>query len=120
MELDKYHFLYNAAAHFASMEKYPDGLMEAVMAGGFSGFEALCWALETLSMQGELARRYMGHDHQKPLKAAEALVLLRPMDVLEARRLVLEAIAHGIRSDRDENEEIDEVLLENEKKTESV
>ena len=65
MNFENYHFVYNAQAYFDAKKKYPDGLLNAIQA---DDFDALCWALEELSTQGELIRRDMGHDKQTPLK----------------------------------------------------
>lgn len=131
MNFSKYSFVYNAAAHFAAMEKYPDtedpdteekkgGLVNAVLQGGIAGFDALCWALEELSTQGELVRRNMGYDKQEPISAQTARVALKPYDVIAAKGLVMEAVAKGLRNDEDENNEVDEVLAELQKKTEKA
>ena len=88
MNIKDLHLLYNAAAHFAAQEKYPDGLISAMSSTGKEGFDALCWAVVELSTQGELCRRAMGHDKAKLLTLEE-----------------------------DENAEVDEVLAELEKKT---
>ena len=45
MDLTKYNYVYNAAAHFAAMEKYPEGLWAELVKPGKAGFDALCWAL---------------------------------------------------------------------------
>lgn len=119
MDFSKYHFIYNAAAYFAAQDKYPDGLMDAVLQSGFEGFAAVCWALELLSTQGELIRRDMGHDRQEPLKESDALKYMRPADFLEAKRLIITAIAAGLKAG-EEPEEVDEVLMELQKKTETA
>ena len=114
MNLGKYQFVYNAQAHFDAKKKYPDGLLNAIQA---DDFDALCWALEELSTQGELIRRDMGHDRQIPLKAETVKRLLMPHQIVDAKNLIYEAIVRGM--SKDENEEIDEVLAENQKKTDS-
>jgi len=118
MDLSKYSLMYNAAAHFASLEKYPEGdLASRVAENTIQGFEALCYALELLSVHGELARRHMGHDRGETLKAAELAAALMPRDIAEAKVAVLEAVYKGMRVDEDETEEVDEVLAELQKKT---
>ena len=56
MKLDRYHYLFNAAAYFAAAEKYPEnGIVAAIAGQGPESFDALCWALAELAQQGELA-----------------------------------------------------------------
>lgn len=116
MNLNRYYFVYNAAAHFAAANKYPGGLMQEMIKP--DGFDAICWALEELSTQGELIRRDMGHDKQAPLKSDVAKRLLMPYQIPEAKNIIFSAIAAGL-NPPDADEEVDEVLAENQKKTES-
>ena len=109
--------VYNAAAHFAAQERYPEGLSEALSAPGGKGFEALCWAVGELSTQGELIRRDMGHDKKEPLTAEYVRLHLKPSELLAAKSAVIEAMIRGLNSG-DEDEEVDEVLAELQKKTE--
>jgi hypothetical protein len=118
MNFENYHFIYNAAAHFEAQEKYPDGLFKALTAEGAAGFEALCWALEALSTQGELVRRNMGYDQSVPLKAETVRRTLMPYQIAEAKNIVLNATIKGLQPPS-EGEEVDEVLQENLKKKES-
>jgi hypothetical protein len=118
MDLSKYHFTYNASAHFATLDKFPNGLIEEITKSGLEGFEALCWALEELSTQGELVRRDMGYDKGPIIKAEQAKTMLLPYEIMGAKQLILDAIIRGINVP-DESKEIDEVLMELQKKTES-
>lgn len=117
-DFSKYDFVYNAAAHFAAQDKYPDGLWAELVKPGKAGFDALCWALAETSMQGELIRRDMGHDKRETLDEDKLRLYLKPRQINEARTIVLNAMTKGLSND-DDNEEIDEVLLENQKKTET-
>ncbi len=119
MDLTQYSFVYNAAAHFAAMDKYPGGITTAILQNGFEGFAALCWALQEMSIQGELLRRDLGHEPGETVKAEYAMRNLGVHDVLEARRLVLMAVEKGLKQPGDERQEVDEVLLELQKKTDS-
>jgi len=119
MDLRQYGYLYNAAAHFAAQDKYSDGLIAALAQKGRDGFTALCWALEELSTQAELERRYMGHDPRPVIKAKEAEVCMSVSDILVAREIVLNAISRGLKSS-DEPTEVDEILMETQKKTETA
>lgn len=117
MDFTKYHLLYNAAAHFKVLEKYPDGgITKAISDPGIDGYAATCWALELLSTQGELARRDMGHDHEKWLTEEQAMLHMTPGKMLLAKQLVIEAISEGLRT-TGPDEEVDEVLMELQKKT---
>lgn len=112
--MHQFRLLYNAAAHFAAEEKFPDGLIPAITAPGTEGFRAVCWVLSELSMQAELYRRYMGYDPAEPISEAKALAILRPLDVIPARAAILDAVSRGMRNG--EEGEVDEVLLEIQKK----
>lgn len=117
MDFSNQSFVYNAAAYFAAQEKYPDGLGTAILQNGMEGLDALCWALEELSTQGELIRRSMGYDKREPIKAKEAALVLSAYQATEARRIILGAISKGLTAPEDEGEEVDEVLAELQKKT---
>jgi hypothetical protein len=117
-DFSKYDFVYNAAAHFAAMDRFPDGLWLELVKPGKAGHEALCWALAETSLQGELIRRDMGRDKRETLDENKLRLYLKPRQINEARTIVLNAMTKGLSND-DDNEEIDEVLLENQKKTET-
>lgn len=116
MDLTKYSYVYNAAAHFAAMEKYPDGLWAELVKPGKAGFDALCWALAETSTQAELVRRDMGHDKREALDEDKLRIYLKPRQINEARTIVLNAMTKGLNSG-DEGEEVDEVMAEIQKKT---
>lgn len=109
----QYHLLYNAAAHFNAQDKYPDGMIGEVLKPGRAGFSAVCWALGELSMQAELVRRDFGYDHEKPMTEEFAKAHLRTPDIVAARAAIIEAINRGL---GDSGDEVDEVLLELQKK----
>lgn len=116
MDLSQYSYVYNAAAHFAAMEKYSEGLWAELVKPGKAGFEALCWALAETSMQAELIRRDMGHDKRETLDEAKLHMYLKPRQINEARTIVLNAMTKGLNS-ADDGEEVDEVMAEIQKKT---
>lgn len=117
MDFTKYHFVYNANAYFASMDKYPDGLFEAITKNGRDGLEALCWALQTMSEQAELLRQYMGYEKSEVFNAKEAMVVLKPREIPIARTIAIGAIEVGLNMNDEENEELDLVIVELQKKT---
>lgn len=118
MDLSKFSFVYNADAHFAAMEKYPDGLWAELIKPGKAGFGALCWALAETSMQAELIRRDMGQDKRETLIEDKLRLYLKPKQINEARSIVLTAMTKGL-GKGDDGEEVDEVMAEIQKKTET-
>lgn len=120
MDLRKYNYVYNAAAHFASIEKYPEGLTKEFDKKGTREFNALCWALAEMSTQAELVRRDMGYDPHEPLSEEKVRVWLTFRNIQTAREIVLNAIIKGLGKGTEDGEEFDEVLAELEKKTETA
>ena len=119
MDFSKYSFVYNAEAHFKGVDRYPGGVIEAMQKDGTEGFNALCWALAEMSLQGELIRRDMGYDKGKTLSEDYLKRNIRLKDLNTARETALNAIIRGLKGEDKEDEEVDEVLLELQKKTES-
>lgn len=113
---DEYSFVFNASAYFDALDKYPDGFIEPLLKGGRDSFDAICWFLQELSTQGELIRRHYGMDKHQILLEETARAMLKPRDIVQARDIILNAITKGMNTDNDE-EEVDEVLLELQKKT---
>lgn len=110
---------YNAAAHYAGEEQYPNGLASAIIEPGKPGFEALCWALSELSTQTELIRRDLGYDKRPILSPEYFARTLKLPDVVAAKGDVIKAISRGLNAG-EEDDEVDEVLLELQKKTEAT
>jgi len=116
MELPK--LTYNAAAYYAEAEKYPQGILKAISSGDRDGFEAICWALSEFSTQTELIRRDMGYE-KRPILTPEYFSLrLSFPEMVAARAAIINAVFKGMDLEN-EDEEVDEVLLELQKKTES-
>ena len=115
-DFSKFDFVYNAAAHFAALDRFPDGLWSELVKPGKAGHEALCWALAETSLQGELIRRDMGHDKRETLDENKLRLYLKPRQINEARSIILTAMTKGLNS-ADEEEEVDEVMAEIQKKT---
>ena len=116
MKLKDLNFVYNAAAHFHAAEKYPDGLIEALKKPGIESFEALCWAAAEMALQGELVRRHMGETPRVAPTAEDFMVSIRPNQISKISEIVFTELANGLGS-RDDDEEIDLVLCEIQKKT---
>ena len=119
IDLNQLHFLYNASAHLAAQERYPDGLLDAMSKGGAEGMKALAWAVAELSTRGEQVRRLEGYDKGKLWTADKVEACLLPSQIVQARQMVLDAVMHGLKAPEDEHAEIDEVLAELEKKKET-
>lgn len=113
MNFQGHDLLYNAAAHFAAMNKYENGILDAIK----TDFGAICWALAELSAQAEAMNRYMKRDAKEPLCEERLLVALRPQEIVEAKMAILQAITHGLAPDENPNAEVDLVLEEIQKKT---
>lgn len=118
MDFSAYNFVYNAEAHFKGMDKFPEGVMEVMQKPGKQGFDALCWMLAETSVQGELIRRDLGYDKGKVLTEEYLHRHLSLKEINKAREIALETLIKGLKGENDDEKEIDEVLMEIEKKTE--
>ena len=116
LDLNNYEFLYNAEAHFAAMEMFPDGFFQTMLRDDKKGYDALCWGLAELSQQAELVRRYKGLDSKEYLTEEYVRAMLDYNQTPEALRILVGAVSKGLNVQQDENEEIDEVLAEIQKK----
>lgn len=117
MKIESIRLLYNASAHFAACEKYPDGLIKEMQKPGAESFDAMFWALTETAKQSELYRRFLGERPRKILTEAEWRTILKPGQMAKAAEIVLQAVIAGLGDGTDDEEEIDEVLMELEKKT---
>lgn len=117
---DTYHLLLNGAALFDIYDQFGDdvSVFDPINGKGRESFEATCWYLEELAIQGELYRRKLGYD-KGPVPSADMFLLeLSPLDVPRARAAVRMAIQAGFaREESEPPKEIDKGLLELEKKT---
>ena len=116
MKLKDLNFVYNAAAHFHAAEKYPEGLIEELKKPGIESFEALCWAAAEMALQGELVRRHMGETPRAVPTAEDFKVSVRPNQLAKITEMVFTELANALGS-KDDDEEIDLVLCEIQKKT---
>jgi len=117
INLNDYTYLYNADAHFKAMEKFPDGYFSLLLSGSKDAFDTAVWFLAELSLQGELVRRYMGEDKKNYLTEERVRHLLSIKQLPDVIKIVVETIKKGLEVETDEDEEIDEVLMELQKKT---
>lgn len=119
IDFKKYSFVFNAYAYFASREKYPDPdktFMDLITEQSAEGFDAICWGLAETSRQGDARRRYYGYKDGEVLDEEWLKQHLRLGEVMTARLILVDAIRRGMGNEEDEDEEIDEVLLELQKK----
>lgn len=118
MKLGSVKLLYNAAAHFAACEKYPEGLIKEMSKQGVESFDAMLWGFTEAAKQAELYRRFLGETPRKILSEAEWRLIIKPGQMSQATNMLMDAIIAGLATDNnDEDQEIDEVLAELEKKT---
>lgn len=85
-----------------------------------ASFDALCWLLWKLSEQGELVRRWEGLDRRPIVPESYFRANMAPFDALDAKRALGAAYEQAFRRERDEDgeeEEVDLILQELQKKT---
>lgn len=111
----------NGTAVFDFYEKFgtEGNLLDPIEDTNKASFENLCWMLTKLAEQGELVRRYQGHDRTPMTGADWFRTMLKPMDVPVAKLAIQQAVRLGFSREveGDEEEEIDLGLMEIEKKT---
>lgn len=121
IKIESVGLLYNAAAHFAANERYPEGLVAEMNKKGIESYEAVLWAFTEMAKQYELRRRFMGEKPKKILTEADWKNLLGVQQLRTATARVMDALIAGLgEEEHDEEREIDEVLAELEKKTGST
>jgi len=108
---------YDAAAHFAVSERYPEGLIPAIQKGGVESFDAVLYAFYVMAKEAELYRRFMGETPKRILTEEEWRMIIKPGQLTGMTERVLSVMTAGLSQDEDEDQEIDEVLQELEKKT---
>ena len=86
---------------------------EALIPETKEGFEKLCKAAALMSEQGELARRYLGHEPEGFLEAEQIRLLLPPTERIKLYNAVMAAIVLGC--DREIKEKNKEVNLTRQK-----
>jgi hypothetical protein len=101
-----YSLLYNGQAYFTAediLKKYaPEpgvtggGENTDIVAVALGNLAACCELAEMLSEQGELYRRYMGHEPGGILKIEGGGLLLSPVEAISLRTAVLESISRGL------------------------
>lgn len=113
---------FNANAMFAIDEldraEEDTDVLEAMQQIGEPGTTLLCKVAVILATQGELCRRYLEYSPERIPTEAELLQVLSPMQILQLRSAVCQAINTGWnQSESSESDDIDTGLAELEKKT---
>jgi len=113
---------YNGEAMFA-IEELHGGikeLPEKLNNKDRESFKSTCEVAALLAEQGELVRRYYGHEPQDIIAADDLRSIIQPSQIAEMTDAIFRSIALGYGSeiDRGKDDEIDLVLMElNQKKT---
>lgn len=101
-----YFLCMNGAALFDCYDKFgiKGEIVDYINRPTRKGFENTCWLLAKLSEQGEAVRKYLGLETRKPLTETDCRVLLKPIDVLDAKAKIMEAISRGFMREEEEAE----------------
>ena len=99
-----YHLCFNGAALFDCYDKFgaKGEVTSHITPPTRKGFNNTCWMLAKLSEQGEAVRRYMGLEPQKPLNEMCCQLMLKPIDVLDVKGKIVDAISLGFTRTEDE------------------
>lgn len=116
------HLLLNGAALFDIFDRYGSDaeILTLIDGSDKKSYLNTCWLLYKLAEQGELARRFFGHAHERYPTAERLAALLMPLEVPKARRAITRAVKLGfgmLHPEDPENEFVDLGLLELQKKT---
>lgn len=101
-----YHLCMNGAAMFDAYDKFgtKGEITEHIRPATQKGFNNTCWLLARLSEQGAAVRKYLGLECEKPLSEAYCRIMLKPIDVLDAKSKIMEAISRGFLREEEEEE----------------
>ena len=119
LDLEQYHYLYNADAHFKALDRFGAGFFDMILKSDLEGFNAICWGLAEMSLQGELMRRYQGLEAHDYLTESKVRNMISIKQIADAVKILIDTINDGMGVEEDKNDEIDEVLMELQKKTEN-
>lgn len=116
------HLLLNGTALFDIFDRYGSDaeILELVDGSDKKSYLNTCWILYKLAEQGELARRFLGHDHERYPTAERLAALTMPLEVPKARRAITRAVRLGfgmLHPENPDSEFVDLGLLELQKKT---
>ena len=81
------------------------------------GWKNCCWLAALMASQGELQRRYLGHEPRKMITVEDLRLSVMPADAIRLRQAVRDAMEQGFQRDipdQDPVEEVNLVLMERE------
>ena len=115
------HLLLNGTALFDIFDRYRSDaeILELIDGSDKKSYLNTCWILYKLAEQGELARRFLGHDHERYPTAERLAALTMPLEVPKARRAITRAVKLGfgmLHPEDPDSEFVDLGLLELQKK----
>lgn len=110
---EEYILLFNGYALFEIEDAIGKDYYEKISARSAEGIEAAAKCIEILAKQGELARRAMGLKDQEFLNAKNLEFAITPQHINAALNAIFVGFGREI---EEEDEEIDLVLLEQQKK----
>lgn len=105
--------LYDIYEHFGRDK----GVFDNIAGADKKAFDAICWYFAKLSEQGEMTRRWEGHDPQPVLTEEDVRVMMTPADMAAVKLAVLRALQQGFAREVEDDEPIDIGILELQKKT---
>ena len=112
------HLLFNGAAMFELKTALGGkSVFEAIKSTDPNHFENLCKVAAVMGEQGELYRRFMGHDKQPITTFDELKIIISPAETIDVMDAILQAVTLGYtRETEDEEAEVDVGLAELNKK----
>ena len=112
-----YTFVHNGTAMFELRDRFGEkSVVDLLLADTKEGFDTVCVAAAVLSEQGELVRRYEGHDSGPVLSEDTVRMLATPIDLMKLRLALLEAISTSYGRDITPTGDVDLGLAELNKK----
>lgn len=116
-----YALSFTAEALFTVYDKfgYSSDILGATKAlePSVEGWKNCCWLAALMASQGELQRRYLGHEPRKMITVEDLRLSVMPADANRLRQAVRDAMEQGFQRDipdQDPVEEVNLVLLERE------
>ena len=115
------YLMLNGTALFDILDQYGSRaeILELIEGNDKKSYLNTCWILSKLAEQGELARRFLGHDHATYPTPERLAALMMPLEVPKARRAITRAVQLGFGMQHpadDEQDYVDIGLMELQKK----